>query len=231
MLKKHLLFVALGVAFVCVHPIHVAAQDASATASEDTATEAGFTSLFDGETMNGWKVSTENPDSWKVADGMLVCEGERAHLFYDGELAPFESFHFKADVMMTPGSNAGIYFHTRYQESGWPKYGYECQVNISHKDPKKTSSLYGVENIDAETLAANGIQDNEWYTQEIIVRGKNIQLIVNGKTMVDYTEPESTDAFSKDFERRLGKGTFALQAHDPKSKAFFKNLRVKSLDE
>jgi len=157
---------------------------------------------------------------------MLVCDGPRCHLFYEGDAAPFKDFHFIAEVKTTPGSNAGIYFHTKFQPTGWPKYGYECQVNVTHKDPKKTSSLYAVENI-----ADPGVKDNEWYTQEIIVRGKRIQLKVNGKTLVDYTEPKNKQAESKQFERRLDSGTFALQAHDPDSKVYFRNLRVKKISE
>lgn len=230
MFRPHLLLLSAVVSLVPALSIQsiVKADDASKNTS---AQETGFVSLFDGESLDGWKKSTENPESWQVEDGMLVCKGERCHLFYVGDLAPLKNFHFKADVKVMPGSNAGIYFHTQYQESGWPRYGYECQVNVSHKDPKKTSSLYGVENIDAETLAANGIRDNEWYTQEIIVRGKHIELKVNGKTLVDFTEPSDQEAFSDRFERRLGEGTFALQAHDPQSIAYFKNLRVKPLDE
>lgn len=193
------------------------------------ADESGFVKIFDGETMENWKLAEENKDAWHVEDGALVCDGERCHLFYDGPLAPMKDFHFKAEVKTTPGSNAGIYFHTKYQPTGWPKYGYECQVNVSHSDPKKTSSLYAVENISADDLAKNGIKDNEWYTQEIIVTGRRIQLIVNGKTLVDYTEPEGKKAFSNDFERRLDAGTIALQAHDPKSVCYFRNLRVKPL--
>lgn len=194
-------------------------------AANEPQSDTGFVSLFDGKSMEGWKPSTENPKSWKVKDGMLVCDGPRCHLFYVGDLAPFKNFHFKAEVMTTPGSNAGIYFHTKYQESGWPKYGYECQVNVSHKDPKKTSSLYGVKNV-----ADPGVKDDEWYTQEIIVKDKTVTLKVNGKTLVEYTEPSDQKAFSNDFERRLGEGTFALQAHDPKSVVYFRNLSVKKLD-
>jgi len=185
----------------------------------------GFVSIFNGKNTDGWKLAEENPGSWKVQDGMLVCEGDRCHLFYEGDLAPFKDFHFVAEVMTTPGSNAGIYFHTKYQPKDWPRFGYECQVNISHTDPKKTSSLYGVENV-----ADPGLRDNEWYTQEIIVKDRHIELKVNGKTMVDYTEPKGKQAASANFERRLGEGTFALQAHDPKSKVYFRNLRVKKLD-
>lgn len=194
-------------------------------AADQPTTETGFVSMFDGTTLNGWKVTEEHPESWMVEDGKLKCAGPRSHLFYVGDGVPFKNFHFKAEVMTTPGSNAGIYFHTKYQKGGWPKTGFECQVNVSHGDPKKTGSLYGVENV-----ADPGVQDNEWYTQEIIVQDKNIQLIVDGKTLVDYTEKEDQKPFDATFERLIGEGTFALQAHDPKSVCYFRNLRVKKLD-
>ncbi len=210
-----LLFVPLSLVALAVN-----VAQAQTPASDET----GFVSLFDGKTLDGWKAAEENAENWKVEDGRIVSQGERSHLFYDGKLAPFKNFHFKAEVMTTPGSNAGIYFHTKYQASGWPQAGYECQVNVSHTDPKKTSSLYGVENV-----ADLGVKDNEWYTQEIIVDGRHIVLKVNGKTLVDYTEPESKAAFSTEFERRLGEGTFAIQAHDPKSTCYLRNIRVKKL--
>lgn len=185
--------------------------------------ESGWIELFDGKTMKGWKVN-ENPESWKVEDGALVCKGERSHLFYVGDAKPFKNFHFKADVKTTKGSNAGIYFHTKYQEAGWPRFGYECQVNVSHSDPKKSSGLYATADV-----ADPGIKDGEWYTQEIQVDGRHVLLKINGKTLTDYMEPEAKPAFSADFDRRLGEGTFALQAHDPQSLVYFKNIAVKRL--
>ncbi len=183
-----------------------------------------FVALFDGKSTEGWKIN-ENPKSWAVEDGCIVCEGERSHIFYVGDKKPFKNFHFKADVKTMPNSNAGIYFHTAFQDEGWPKKGFECQVNLSYKgDPRRTSSLYSVKDV-LEPAA----KDNEWYTQEIIVQGKQITLKVNGKTLVDYSEPKEQEA-GKDFERKIGEGTFALQAHDPGSKVYFKNLMVKRLD-
>lgn len=196
-----------------------------ATAKEG---EGQWKELFDGKTFDGWKAN-ESPDSWKIEDGALVAHGPRSHLFYVGDDKPFKNFHLKVDVKTTPGSNAGIYFHTKYQESGWPKYGYECQVNVSQSDPKKSSSLYSTDDVSADELKENGIKDNEWYTQEIIVQDRHIVLKINGKTLTDYTEPENKPAASADFERRLGEGTFALQAHDPDSKVYFKNILVKRL--
>ncbi len=194
-------------------------------AATANAQESEWTAMFNGKSLKGWKAN-ENKDSWQVKDGMLVCEGPRSHLFYVADKEPFTNFHFKAQVKTTKGSNAGIYFHTRYQDEGWPKYGYECQVNISHKDPKKSSGLYSVRDV-----ADPPAKDGEWYTQEIIVKGKNIKLIMNGKTMVDYTEPSDKKEFSESFARRLDKGTFALQAHDPDSVVYFKDLKVKRLPD
>lgn len=196
----------------------------TATDAEHAADADGWISLFDGS-MKGWKAS-ENKESWVIDDGCFLCKGERSHLFYVGDKGPFRNFEFKCKVKTLPGSNAGIYFHTKYQEKGWPKFGYECQVNQTHGDPKKSSSLYDVKNV-----ADPGVKDEVWYTQHIIVTGRKIVLKINDKVMVEYTEPENKEAHSKDFERRLISegGTIAFQAHDPKSRAYFKDIMIKKL--
>ena len=74
-----------------------------------------------------------------------------------------------------------------------------------------------------------GCKDGEYWTQHIIVKGKHIVIKINDNIVVDHTEPKDKQAFSKVFERRLGSGTFAFQAHDPNSKVYFKNIRVKRL--
>ncbi len=190
----------------------------------------GWTVLFDGKTMKGWKAN-ENKETWKLVDGTLQCKGKRSHLFYVGKSdkpVEYRDFELRAQVKTTKGSNSGIYFHTKYQPKGWPKFGYECQVNITQGDPKKTSSLYAVKNVNADQLKGV-IKDGEWYWQTVVVKGRKVTLKVNGKTMVEFTEEEGRKAFSKDFERRLGKGTFALQGHDPKSVVQFRNIMVKPL--
>ena len=185
-------------------------------------TKDGWISLFDGKSLAGWKVG-ENAASFSVKDGCIVAHGPRAHLFYDGDVEKhnFKDFHFQAEVMTTPGSNSGLYIHTQYQEGGWPSVGYEIQVNITHTDPKKSSGVYGVKDV-FEVPA----KDNEWYTQEIIVRGKKITTKINGKTLVEYTEPDNVEG-----PRKLSSGTFAIQAHDPKSVVHFRNIQVKPLRE
>lgn len=188
------------------------------------ADEEGFVPLMDGKTFDGWKKATENPDTWKIEDGAFVAHGPRCHLFYAGDEKPFVNFHFKAEVMTEPSSNGGIYFHTQYQERDWPKYGFESQVNATHSDWIKTGSLYGVVNIGRAAAP-----DREWWTQEIIVKGQSVTVLVNGQRVFEYTEPAGAQP-GRDFTRKLDKGTFALQGHDPKSTIRYRNIRVKRLD-
>ena len=72
--------------------------------------EKGCISLFDGKSLNGWKVNKENPKSIVVKDGNIVIDGPRAHLFYDGEVENhnFKNFVLRAEVMPKPSANSGI---------------------------------------------------------------------------------------------------------------------------
>jgi hypothetical protein len=206
---KHIIFLALGLGVAAVAG---AAPDA-----------AGFTSLMDGKSFAGWKLATENTNTFRIEGGAFVATGNRCHLFYVGAESPFKNFHLKVDVMTDPNSNGGIYFHTKYQPEGWPRGGFECQVNNTHGDWKKTGSLYDVVNV-AQSFATDG----QWWTQEIIVEAGKVTVKVNGQIVLQYTEPPGAQA-GKDFERKLGEGTFALQGHDPKSVVRYKNIRVKRL--
>jgi hypothetical protein len=186
--------------------------------------EPGFTPLCDGKTFNSWKTAEESKDTWKIEDGAFVAHGNRCHLFYVGDQKPFKNFHLKVDVMTATNSNGGIYFHTKYQAEGWPKEGFECQVNNTHSDWIKTGSLYGLVNI-----ARSPAQDYKWWTEEIMVQGNKVTVLVDGKRIFEYNEPAGTQA-GKDFTRKLNEGTFALQGHDPKSTVRYRNIRVKRLE-
>ena len=186
-----------------------------------------WVSLFDGKSFDNWKVG-DNAGTFTIENGMIVAHGPVAHLFYTGNVSQhdFKNFEFKAEVMTTPGSNSGIYFHTVYQESGWPRKGYEAQVNNSHTDWRRTGSLYGIENI-KEVF----VKDNEWFTEYIKVEGKRIIIKLNDKIVVDYTEPADVKREAGSEARVLSSGTFALQGHDPNSKVYFKNIRVRLLPD
>lgn len=197
------------------------------TAFSMNESKKGWVSLFDGKSLKQWKVG-DNAKTFSVENGMIVANGDVAHLFYDGDVHQhsFKNFEFKTEVMTTPGSNSGIYFHTSFQPGGWPSKGYEVQVNNSHTDWRRTGSLYGIEDV-KEVY----VKDNEWYTEHITVQGKRVVIKINDKIVVDYIEPENVQRSKGDAMRVLSKGTFALQGHDPKSKVYYKNIMVKILPD
>ncbi len=185
----------------------------------------GFIQLFNGKDLNDWKAS-DKPGTFSVQEGALVVNGPRSHLFYAGPACnqDFKNFHLRAEVMTFPHANSGVYFHTEFQEVGWPNKGFEVQVNNSHKDPKRTAGLYDIK--DYYEVPA---KDNEWFILEVIVQGKHVVTKVNGKVCVDYTEPEGFQPPKNHVGRVIARGTFAIQGHDPGSKVLFKRIEVKPL--
>lgn len=227
----------------------------TASAVETTTPEEGFVSLFDGKTLDGWRIG-ENAELFSIRDGLIVMESpaenrKPAHLFYVGDVNhhDFKNFHLRVDVMTFPKANSGIYFHTQYQESSYPKFGIECQVDNSHGDWRRTGSLWGIRNIswgpeappknnkeEVTILPKPAVEDNAWYTQEVIYKNGQVTVKLNGKTVVEYTVPDADTEHSLPTKMTwLPRGTFALQGHPPMPgfgcKACFKNIRVKVLPD
>lgn len=196
------------------------AVEATESASAETVQWGEWVSIWDGETFDGWRVNEENPESFSIEDGRIVVDGPRAHLFYDGPVgdADFDDFQLRAEVYTHPGANSGIFYHTEYVAEGWPQTGHEAQVNATHSDPRKTGSVYGV----SDVMNDAPHEDEEWFTYHIIVEGQHVTHRVDGETVMEYTEPED-----RDDPVSLGHGTIALQAHDPGSRVYYRNLEIR----
>ena len=137
-------------------------------------------------------------------------DGPASHLFWMEREC--ENCEFKAEVKINHGGNSGMYFRTAFGP-GFPK-GYEAQVDNTHKDPKRTGSLYNFVNI-TEQL----IPDDTWWTQHIIADGKHIIIKVNDKTVVDFVDEKNT----------YSKGYLALQQHNAGSVVEYRNLMMRPL--
>jgi hypothetical protein len=221
-MKRTLLFLAASLGFLAVRAL---AADAKPNTLASAEKSAGWKLLFDGKSLDGWKAS-ENQGTFTVQDGELVVFGKRSHLFYEGPIAnhDFKNFELKLDIKTFPKANSGVYFHTAYQETGWPNQGYEVQVNNTHTDKKRGAGLYSVQdNFEAPA------KDGEWYTMTIKVEGKHVQTFVNGRRIVDYTEEASPERPPNMKGRLISHGTFAIQGHDPDSKVMYKNIKVRVL--
>jgi hypothetical protein len=189
--------------------LFAAVPRASFAQSVPTPGKDGWVSMFDGKSLEGWKAN-DSPESWKAIDGAIVGDGPRSHLFW--MVKECEDCEFRAEVKLNHSGNSGMYFRTA-MGPGFPK-GYEAQVENTSPDPQKTGSLYGICKV-TEQL----IQDDTWWTQDIIVRGDHVVIKINDKVVTDCTDPQN----------RYTKGYLALQQHNAGSVVQFRKLMMRAL--
>jgi hypothetical protein len=206
------------------------------------AEKPGWVSLFDGTSLVGWKPA-DHPESWTVKDGTLSCDGDRSHLFYVGrpngvgpaQHAEWTDFEAEIEVLTHPGANSGVYFHTAWQDTGWPATGFEMQVNNQqpvfagdsgdpYRENKMSGSLYGIRNA-YKAMA----KDDAWFTLRLRVQGPRVVIRVDDALVVDYVEPEGDVAGLAAPLQKIGKGTFALQCHDRRSQVQYRRIAVHPL--
>jgi 3-keto-disaccharide hydrolase len=188
--------------------------------------ESGYTSLFNGKDLTGWKIGGP-AESFSVEGGAIVAHGNASHLYYDGTVRDhvFRNFDLKLDVMARNRSNGGVYVLTEYQERGFPGKGFEIQVNNSHTDRIRSGSLYHV--VDLSYIPA---KDDEWFPMEISVSGDTITVSVKGNQVVRWTQPPDWNGNYDTPGRKIAPGTIAFQAHDPNSTTAYANIRIRARD-
>ncbi len=214
-------------------------------AAADDKDDQGWVQLFNGKDLTGWKVYPQpNPNEiqevikkeeggkviayygklkktgkevplWRAEDGLLVGSGPHSHLF--SERGDYVNFRYRVEAIINDKGNSGQYFRTQFGPD-FPK-GYEAQINATHTDRIRTGSLYFPKIKELLVLDDAPHKPNEWFTQEVIAEGNHIIIKVNGKTTVDWKDPEN----------RFQKGHFALQGHDPGTVVKFKKIEVKEL--
>ena len=196
--------IVAGAALVLAACAFLSAQQGAPAPGKD-----GWVRMFDGKTLDGWKAAN-NPESWKVVDGTITGDGPTSHLFW--MVRECENCEFRAEVKLNLSGNSGMYVRAAFCP-GFPK-GYESQVENTSPDPQKTGSLYSFSRV-TEQL----IQDDTWWTQDVIARGNHIVIKVNDKVVTDFVEEKNT----------YTKGYLALQQHNPGSIVQFRNLMMRPL--
>ncbi len=191
-----------------------------------------FKHIFNGKDFTGWR-ATFNPGSFKIKDGILVVNstGNGPNLLYMGDdlNKKYKDFELVVEAKAEPNSNSGIYFHTDGTSrtyKGWLHNGYEAQLNSTEKEKRKTGSLYGIQDV-----AKSPVDETEWFTLRIKVKGKRIQVWVNDTQTADYTEPNNVERPKNRIGRLLSDdgGYIGIQAHDLKSKWYFKTVKIREI--
>ena len=161
-----------------------------ATSSQPAKTADGFISLFNGKDLTGWTTfpNTKAIGGWRVAGGNLTCVGLSSHLY--SERNDFKNFHFRVEVKINDGGDSGQLFRCKFGKHPQP-IGYEAQIGAVIHESVTGSLIYSPSGHQLASVKELLVPADTWFTQEVIARGNHIQILVNGKKVVDYTDDQN----------------------------------------
>ncbi len=190
--------------------------------------EAGFESIFNGFDFTGW---TGNLEGYRVAAGKIISKlGAGGNIYTQNE---YGNFVLRLEFKLTPGANNGLGIRTPLN-SHVAYDGIELQV-LDNEDPKYATlqpyqyhgSVYGIAPAKRGFLRAPG----EWNQQEVVVKGRQIKVVLNGETILDVNLDEAVKNGIADGKEHpglaLSKGHIAFCGHNDVVE--FRNLRIKPL--
>jgi Domain of Unknown Function (DUF1080) len=246
-MKIHYRFLALLVLSGSV-PLTSHAQ----TAAPADAAEAGFETIFDGKTLNGWD---GNPKYWRVENGCLVGEVTpettlRTNTFIIWRGGTPADFELKAEYRISARGNSGINYRS-IEVPGLPFVMRGYQADIDGQNRNANGVRYTGQNYEERGrtfLALRGqvtrieesqkpaviaslgdskemegfVKNDDWNEYHLIVRGNVLIHILNGHVMSAVVDDDS--------QGRRFDGLIGVQVHvGPPMKVEFRNFRLKKL--
>jgi hypothetical protein len=200
----------------------IPASEANSVLSND-----GFTSLFDGKSLNGWAGAIEN---YEVVDGAIRCKTGKGGVLHTRD--QYEDFVVRLEFKVPPAGNNGLAI--RYPGEGDTAYVGMCELQVlddqhpqySKLDPRQShGSAYGM------VAAARGYQRpaGEWNFQEVTIVGSTIKVELNGNLILDadLSQVKELMANTPHPGKDRTQGYFGFAGHsDPVE---FRNVRIKEL--
>jgi hypothetical protein len=219
-MRFSLFLLALAAGMACAPPLR----------SADADVPEGFTALFNGKDLTGWKVNEGGKmDVWGAEKGLLYVQGGGGGwLMTEKEYSDFE---VRLEFKMPEKGNSGVAL--RSPMKGDAAYvGMEIQLldDVWHKKNYKdlkptqlTGSIYDVVPPSKDALKPVG----EWNKITIIAKGRHVTVELNGTKIVDADLDDHKDKFDKHPGLKAEKGHLGLQSHSERVE--FRNLFVKPL--
>jgi hypothetical protein len=202
----------------------------------------GFTALFNGKDLTGWKGLVGNPktraempadelakkqaeadkiahEHWKVEDGVLVYSGKGKMSLCTAK--DYGNFEFYCDWKIKEDGDSGIYLRGTPQVQIWDPFN---EPNTKNGEEKGSGSLW---NNQKNPKFPNVLADNpigEWNTFHIKMVGEKVTIHLNGKLVVDDVTLENYWERDKPI---YPTGQIELQDHG--NTLYFRNIYLKEL--
>jgi hypothetical protein len=184
--------------------------------------------IFDGKTFDGWEF--RNNEQWfRIEDNAIVAGTLKKRIDRNEFICTkkeYGDFTLRLEVkVIGNGANAGVQFRSQRLAIGSKNPN---EVSGYQADMTETEKFWGSiydESRRAKFLAEAKPEEvksifrpNDWNELEIVCKGDNVKLSVNGKQTVDYTEPDANIP---------RKGIIGLQIHaGAASEAWYRNIRI-----
>ena len=186
---------------------------------------AGYTSLFDGtlDSLTGWRQASAGSFA-RQPDCSLKTVGNAGMLWWPGER--FDKYSLKLDWKLAGDDNSGVFVGFPDPGNDWNvafTRGHEVQIDATDDADSTTGSIYNYSAPDAAARDAALNPPGQWNAYEIIVEGQRIQVFLNGVKINDYT--------NTDPNRMTVPGFIGIQNHAAGDDVFFRNIRLKKLDQ
>ena len=190
--------------------IKMSTNNMSSASSNDT----NFTSIFDGKTLDGWKMAGDGRFVIVESDTALESEGGMGLLWYSEKI--YKNFMLKLEWKVSDeGDNSGVFVRFPDPDDNpniAVREGYEIQIDDKAGDPiHQTGAIYDF----AAPSKVVSKPPGQWNTMEIQVLSQSYTVIINGQKVTEFTGSRMTE------------GYIGLQAHDDKSKVSFRNIMIK----
>ena len=228
-MRRNRTLIALAMAALIVAGALYAANNTLTSAEK----KAGWTLLFNGRSLNGWK-ATGNPKGWAVENG-AICNTVNG-----GGLATtrqYGDFSLSIDVKYEKGANSGIFFH--WTDLGDPvQTGIEMQILDSYGKKQADKHDFGAI---YDCLAPSRIAckpAGEWNNVALTCRKNRILVDVNGMRVINmnldrwttpHQNPDGTgNKFDTAYKNLPRKGYIGLQDHG--HRVWFRNNKIRTLN-
>lgn len=212
--------------------------------------EPGFTSIFDGKSLNGWD---GDPKYWRVADGLMTGEITpetiiKSNTFIMWRGGKPKDFELKVDYRITSGGNSGINYRSVVvpdkvtPSNQFAMRGYQCDIDGQNRytgnNYEEKGRLFLAERGEVTHVTGNeppvvlssvggnkelaALITSDWNSIHLIIRGNVLMHIINGHLMSVTIDDDATG--------RMMEGLIGVQVHvGPPMKVEYRNWRLKNL--
>ncbi|SIO60587.1 Uncharacterized conserved protein, DUF952 family [Singulisphaera sp. GP187] len=201
--------------------------------------DEGWVSLFDGKTLDGWKVNGGFA-SYKVEDGAIVgttVEGSPNTFLCKGD---YKDFVLELEVRCDPRLNSGVQVRSHLYEKDTPQesdpkkvrkagtvYGPQCETAESAKgvsgnfwdEARRTRWL---DDFAEKPEARTAFKDDDWNRYKIAVQGNRYRSWVNGVSASGFTDDVDKSGFIGLQVHGIAKGQGPYQVR-------WRNVRIRPL--